>query len=312
MMIKQDTDLEFAYKYPFSEEAKRVVSALNANALNPVPMAMGRADLEECLSKGFLNYGDSYNKLEYLQSYVYSRLLVSALKNASFISKYAAAEAYRSYMALERDTKDNIVRVAGELGIDVDINGEYFSMGMFQFLKHAPPEGQLALVNLRLGSGIINIDKLQFAQLLRIAISKAIAVGLPIKYEDIPKQVVSYAKEIKLPQPQVSMQRPPGRASAWIEKLMFLPIDDGRHRVVNLILAPYLINVKGLEVDAAKAIIIDYIEKCKTVNPATKVNEEYISYQCRYAKEHGMRPMSLKRAMEELGGAIDFSMLMEK
>ncbi len=313
MMSGQAADLKFAYKYPFSDEAKMIVGALNVTAPDRNLIMMGKATLEECLSKGFLSYSDlQYGQLEYIQSYVYARLLVSALRNASYISKYADAEAYRSYMALERDTVENVIRVADELDIHADAKDGDFSISVFQFLKYAPPGNSLALINQRLGSGSVKLDKMQFAQLLKTAISKSVSAGLPIKYDEIPKQIVAYAKEIKVPRQQVSVPKGAGRTSEWIEKLMSFPIDDGRHRVVNLILAPYLINVKGFDVDAAKTIIADYIEKCKTVNPMTRVNEQYIRYQCQYAKDHGMRPMSLKRAMEELGGAIDFSILMEK
>jgi phage terminase small subunit len=314
MMSRQLEALEFAYKYPFSNEAKAIVSTLNVSEPNPALIALGKSTVEKCLSDGFLSYDETkYEQFElsYIQSYAYSRLLVSALKNQGYISKYAEAQAYRSYLALERDTKNNVMKVANELGITLDIHGETFLVSMFQFLKSAHGTA-LALANQKLNGGKVELDKLQLAQMMKGAISKAIMAGLPIKHDEIPKLILSYAKEIKTPKPQITIQGAPGKTSAWIEKLMTFPIDDGRHRVVNLILAPYLVNVKGLDVEAAKVIIVEYIERCKTVNPMTKVNEEYIRYQCQYSKEHGSRPMSLKRASEELGGAIDFSILMEK
>jgi hypothetical protein len=75
---------------------------------------------------------------------------------------------------------------------------------------------------------------------------------------------------------------------------------------VNLILAPYLVNSKGLEVEQASRIIVDYIERCKQIDPSTKINERYIEYQCNYAKKRGLRPLSLDRARELLGDQIDF------
>jgi hypothetical protein len=53
-----------------------------------------------------------------------------------------------------------------------------------------------------------------------------------------------------------------GNTIAWIEKLLATPIDDYRKNAVNLILAPYLINVKKVSYDAALNIINSWLNKC--------------------------------------------------
>ena len=53
-----------------------------------------------------------------------------------------------------------------------------------------------------------------------------------------------------------------GNTIPWIEKLLQTPIDDFRKNAVNLILAPYLINVKKLSYDAALNIINGWLGKC--------------------------------------------------
>jgi hypothetical protein len=75
---------------------------------------------------------------------------------------------------------------------------------------------------------------------------------------------------------------------------------------VNLILAPYLVNTKGIDVEQAAKIIIEYIDRCRAIDPNTKINERYIEYQCDYAKKKGLRPLSLSRAKELLGEQINF------
>ena len=84
-----------------------------------------------------------------------------------------------------------------------------------------------------------------------------------------------------------------------------------RHRVVNLILAPYLINVRGMSEEGAFKTISAYIERCRAVDPNTKVNDSYIKYQCAYAKKKGLRPLSLVHARELLGSYVDFDMQKE-
>ncbi len=97
-----------------------------------------------------------------------------------------------------------------------------------------------------------------------------------------------------------------GAPTSWIEKLLTTPIPDVRHRTVNLILAPYMMNVRKLDEDAAVKVISEYIDRCKLVNPSTNVNESYIRYQCRYSKTKGMRPLAASRAKELLAEMIEF------
>ena len=59
-----------------------------------------------------------------------------------------------------------------------------------------------------------------------------------------------------------------------------------------------------MEVEQAVKIINEYIEKCKEIDPSTKINESYIRYQCSYAKRRGLKPLSLDRAKELLGNTI--------
>ncbi len=54
----------------------------------------------------------------------------------------------------------------------------------------------------------------------------------------------------------------PNNSVHWIEILLETPIDDYRKNTVGLILAPYLINIKGLPYDAAYEKIKHWLEKC--------------------------------------------------
>lgn len=121
--------------------------------------------------------------------------------------------------------------------------------------------------------------------------------------------MLEYSKSIKIPAPKVQIRKGAGNIM-WIDRLLATPIPDARHRTVNLILAPYLVNIKGLPVEKAIETISNYIALCKTINPDTKITDRYIKYQCEYAKAHGLKPLSLARAKTELGSGIDFVMLL--
>src|SRR5215208_3155501 len=52
----------------------------------------------------------------------------------------------------------------------------------------------------------------------------------------------------------------------WIEKLLNTPISDFRKNATNLILAPYLVNIKKLSYQESFDILIDWLQKCNSFN----------------------------------------------
>jgi hypothetical protein len=302
--------LDFAYKYPFSDEGKVIIKEIDPKNIDQKHLIIGKARVEEALERGRIDYvAMDYGRVDFVIGYVYARMLVSALKSAGSIARYAGAEAARATDALLKDSDDNLIRLAGELGLGVKRNAaDSFSLGFAQFLANMPSEQDYTLANHRLDRGVVTLDRYQTIKTMGVAITKSVIKGLPIKTMEMPRAVLEYAKEVKIPIPKVEVRRGPGNIY-WIDKLLATPIFDARHRTVNLILAPYLVNIKGMPVDKAAGIISNYIALCKVVNPDTRITDRYIRYQCEYAKAHGMRPLSLARARNELGGSIDFDVV---
>ncbi len=84
----------------------------------------------------------------------------------------------------------------------------------------------------------------------------------------------------------------------WIEKLLEKGFSDGRKRLINLVFAPYLTNVRNLDIEEAISIINDWLSKCQSLYP-TKINQTYIRYQVRYAKRRNLLPISKEKAKEK-------------
>jgi hypothetical protein len=79
----------------------------------------------------------------------------------------------------------------------------------------------------------------------------------------------------------------------WIEKLLETPIDDYRKHAVNLILAPYLINIKKLSYDAALDIINRWLTKCGEVRKLDQDFNYMVRYALKYSAKNGNRPLKL-------------------
>jgi hypothetical protein len=300
--------LSFAYKFPFSKDAKEIVSHEPAPAgpdLNRILQA-ARSRLEEAFSKEKIEYRNlKYGKLDYVIGYPYCRLIVSAMANRAALFRYVYAEAERSKEAIENGNAKEIMRLAETLGLKLSLANDDFTVSFNVFLNYMADREDFNLASFRLGSGLVFLSRYELSDLLRSAMVKEILRGLPIKASEIPKQIIEIAKEIKPPKLEMPKVKSSSGSIAWIEQLLNTPIPDVRHRVVNLVLAPYLITVKGMSVDDAFKSISAYIERCKELDPNTKINDSYIRYQCEYAKKKGRRPLSLEKAKELLEGTAN-------
>ncbi|MFL6399443.1 MAG: DNA primase noncatalytic subunit PriX [Nitrososphaeraceae archaeon] len=78
-----------------------------------------------------------------------------------------------------------------------------------------------------------------------------------------------------------------------IEKLLETPIDDYRKNAVNLILAPYLINIKKLSYDAASDKINGWLTKCGELRQLDQNFDYTVRYALKYSAKNGNRPLKL-------------------
>ncbi len=302
-----DDKLGFAYKYPFSEEAKEIVRNLPSQGFEEKYALLALERINEDLGKKPEFVPTSYSPLMLSRviSYVYARLIASATQNNYIVRMFAKGEAERSAKALVL-TPEDIPAVAKELGLELSFSEGSYTIDVFKFLKVAKGTEGLQLYNMPLKSGTVRMTVEQTILFLKNAMEETIMQGLPIPKEKLPEEVFNYTKGISIAERPSTSGKLSSRY-AWVEKLLQTPIPDVRHRSVNLILAPYLVNIKGLSEEEASKIIIDYIEKCKLINPNTKVTDSYIRYQCKYAKAHGLKPLSFDRAKELFKGILDLS-----
>lgn len=300
--------LDLAYKYPFSRSAGEVLSAGKQKGIEPKYLEFAKERIDSDISGKNRYYNISLDNIKEgdVKSYVYARMIVSATKNPILIDRFCKGEANRSRYALVEDTDSNMIRVAGELGIKMKENKDNeFLIGFADLLRNMPNGEEYMLVNSRITKGIVILRRAQAANVVAEAAYKSMRKGLPIPAGDLPKHVRDYSKGLKF-DIKIKITKKTGRGTEWIDRLLKTPIPDVRHRTVNLILAPYLTNVRGLDVEQAYGIIKQYIEDCKGLNPDTRINDSYIKYQCKYAKDHGMKPLSLRRAKELLEGLVGF------
>jgi hypothetical protein len=77
-----------------------------------------------------------------------------------------------------------------------------------------------------------------------------------------------------------------GRSYLYVEDLLKHPVSDGRHRLVWLVLAPYLVNVKKVEDGEA----IEKIRAFVAVAGETSGLKRFVEYNVHRARRNGLMP----------------------
>jgi hypothetical protein len=83
------------------------------------------------------------------------------------------------------------------------------------------------------------------------------------------------------------------RSIKWIDELLNTPLDDYRKTIVNLILTPYLINIRKLQYEAAFTIIESWLELCGTQRKLNFDTNYLINVALSNAQKRSYKPMRL-------------------
>ena len=301
--------MDFAYRYPFSGAAKRIVGQ-QQDAIEDKYIERAEKHINAARS-GNLHYIDvsvDYLKLDYVMTYLYARMLLGAMGDRHASIEYAVAESKRSAEALGEEDDNQIAAVAAEINLNIKksvIGMDAFSIPFTNYISNAPKRPEYALVNQSIKDGKVIVGRAGLIGLITNAAALRMANSIMSKGAEMPNEIIARAKAMKSAALKNTLTRERrgevAKGSEWIERLIRTPIPDARHRTVNLILAPYLINNKKMDDDDAVKIIMEYIERCKEIEPNTKINEQYIRYQCDYARKKGLRPLSFDNAKELIG-----------
>lgn len=88
----------------------------------------------------------------------------------------------------------------------------------------------------------------------------------------------------------------------WIDLILQNSFTDGRKRLIDLVILPYLLNVKKLNQEEALKICFDWTLKCHKLNPLKLRNKimnendilRYINYKIKHVLRYGLKPLSFK------------------
>jgi hypothetical protein len=113
--------------------------------------------------------------------------------------------------------------------------------------------------------------------------------------------VLAYEKFVKPEEfKNVKIFKTKGSKIRWIEKVLNSTFTDGRKRLIDLVILPYLINVKGISPEEASQITLDWALKNHEISPITLDGRRmtlsslsnYIRYRAKRVAQIGLKPLS--------------------
>lgn len=190
-------------KYPFLPEAGRYIEE-NGPALEDLlhdrvyaaARARGRARVVSALEEAVVpprKIESQRDALEELLSYVYARILVSAMDDAYIVRRHALAEAVRVKEALENDEPIALANAAEALGLGFGAMNDGLRAHFTEFLRFAVhlKDVEWKLVSQPLSRGFIDMDKKTASRLLQEALRRRIESELPKELsEEVVKDLV--------------------------------------------------------------------------------------------------------------------------
>ena len=123
---------------------------------------------------------------------------------------------------------------------------------------------------------------------------QAVAAGARnLRKATFPKQLVEVRNAVMRYVPvQKATQR---KGYSYVDGLLDHPVSDGRHRLVWMVLAPYLVNVKRLE----EAEAIEKIRAFVSVAGETADMRRFVEYNVKRARRNGLLPPTLSTLKSE-------------
>lgn len=140
------------------------------------------------------------------------------------------------------------------------------------------------LTRLPLSRGVIHFETNRIKDLFTAIAGSLMASGMKaLRSQPVRADVLMLVRQLE---PLIPRKEPSSRANYdYIEKLLKHRPTDGRHRLSWLVLAPYLVNIKGMDETSAIDTIMAYLGESRYA--------QFVRYQVRRAARQGLLPPSL-------------------
>ena len=286
------SDLEL--RYPFAPRSRKFFESVPVEDGLTSREVIGQTESRLLSALGRGRYEPHISELVEFSSFFAGALVAS--QDTVLASRYSKKEAERAKEFFVRETPGaKVVNMAECFGVtlqetDTDSGRAAYSLPFESYLSLVSkyelgknPKWKLA--RQELDKGTIRMTDNMLNDLFGDCALAAVAEGVRnLRKAPFPKQL----QELKVRVVQyVPASRPKtNKGYLYVEDLLQHPVSDGRHRLVWLVLAPYLVNVKKVDDEQA-------IEKIRAFVAAAGESSElrrFVEYNVRRARRNGLLP----------------------
>jgi hypothetical protein len=286
------SDIEL--RYPFAPLSRKFFESIPIEDGLASREVEGQTQSRLLSSLGRAKYEPSISELVEFSSFFAAALVAS--QDTVLTARFSKKEAERAKEFFLREGPEAKVEVMVEcfgVGLalgDLDDGRASYSMVFENYLSlvskyELAKNPKWKLARQRLDRGIVYMSDNMLNDLFGDCSLAAIADGVRnLRKGPFPKQLLgvkaAVIQYVPSPKPRTN------KGYLYVEDLLAHPVSDGRHRLVWLVLAPYLVNVKKLDDDAA----IEKIRAFVAAAGETSAMRRFIEYNVRRARRNGLLP----------------------
>jgi len=286
------SDLEL--RYPFAPRSREFFESVPVEEGLASREVVGQTESRLLNSIGRSKYEPHMSELVEFSSFFAAALVAS--QDPVLTSKFSKKEAERAKEFFVREDPRAKVEIMAEcFGAAISLAQTTDERATYSM----PFEGYLSLVSKHelarnpkwklarqeLDRGTVYVGDNMLNDLFGDAALAAIADGVRnLRKGPFPRQLVGVREEViqYVPSPKPRTNK----GYLYVEELLAHPVSDGRHRLVWLVLAPYLVNVKKLDDETA----IEKIRAFVAAAGETSAMRRFVEYNVRRARRNGLLP----------------------
>ena len=286
------SDLES--KYPFAPRSRKFFETIPVEDGLASREVVGQTQNRLLSALGRAKYEPHISELVEFSSFFAAALVAS--QDPVLTTRFSKKEAEREKEYFENEGPHAKVAVMAEcFGAPVMLEGAgdgratytmpfegYLSLNSKCELSRNP---RWKLARLGLERGIVRLSDNALNDLFGDCALAAISEGVRnLRRGPFPKQLIGVKTDViqYVPSPRPKTNK----GYLYVEDLLAHPVSDGRHRLVWLVLAPFLVNVKKLDDETA----IEKIRAFVAAAGETSAMRRFIEYNVRRARRNGLLP----------------------
>jgi hypothetical protein len=295
------SDLEL--RYPFAPRSRKFFESIPVEDGLASEEVEGQTQSRLLSSLGRAKYEPNISELVEFSSFFAAALVAS--QDTVLTSRFSKREAERAKeFFVEEESKAKIEIMAECFGIalalgDVENGRASYSMAFESYLSlvskyELAKNPKWKLVRQQLDRGTVHVGDNMLNDLFGDCSLAAIADGVRnLRKGPFPKQLLGVKRAViqYVPSPKPRTNK----GYLYVEDLLAHPVSDGRHRLVWLVLAPYLVNVKKLDDDVA----IEKIRAFVAAAGETSAMRRFVEYNVRRARRNGLLPPTFSTLKRE-------------